>query len=193
MSPWHAGSEVMNPSAAESFRETASRTETRVACQVVASHVPVTNLPLFKTPGRLPGMCAAFELNSRVIRPGKLVGLWRRKVKEQLVWAGFAQKEKLASWQRNGGELVDVPAGRFAERSDRDRQLRWGDVAPGLVIRGLVEESSGKPLLKIVTRASTPEEVVRFEHDRMPVIEAPIFSGDPVEVEEAPNPQGELF
>jgi hypothetical protein len=138
-------------------------------------------------------MCAAFELNSRVIRPGKRVGVWRNAQAEQLVWAGFARCEVLGWWKKQGGELVDVPADRFAERSTRDRQLRWDDLPAGFVVRGLVAALNGTPLLKIVTRASTEEELCSFEHPRMPVVEAPLFSAAAIDVELPVDLQGELF
>jgi hypothetical protein len=54
--------------------------------------------------------------------------------------------------------------------------------------------------LKIVTRASTEEELKRFEHPRMPVIEAPLYSAEPVPLPEPPasaaepdDPQGRLL
>jgi hypothetical protein len=137
-------------------------------------------------------MCAAFELNSRMIRPGKLVGLWQQTGRTQLVWAGFARNESARWWKSQGGELVDVPAQRFAERSDRDRKLRWDDVPAGLVIRGVLVPNEGKPLLKIVTRASTEDELQRFEHPRMPLIELPFFSAEPFDVPDD-SPQAELF
>ena len=87
--------------------------------------------------------------------------------------------------------MVDVPAERFAERSDRDGQLRWDDVLRGYVVRGLIDPNDGKPLLKIVTRASTAEELARFEHPRMPLIEPPLFSAELFE--EAEDSQRELF
>lgn len=140
-------------------------------------------------------MCAALELNRRVIRPSKWVRVWRNQLAcEQFVWAGFARKESLGWWKRQGGELVDVPAHRFAERSDRDGQLRWDEVPVGLVVRGLLDPNDGKPLLKVVTRASTTEEIARFEHPRMPLIEAPLFNAEIPAEEAAPQqPQGELF
>ncbi len=139
-------------------------------------------------------MCAALELNSRMIRPGKLTAAWRNGIAEQLIWAGFARKETLGWWKRNGAELVDVPAHRFAERSERDRQLRWDDVPAGLVVRGIVVVETSTPLLKIVTRASTAEEIQRFEHPRMPLIEQPIFSAAPIESDPpTKSAQRELF
>ena len=138
-------------------------------------------------------MCAALELNSRIIRPGKRVGLWRNAQAEQLVWAGFARREVLDWWKRQGGELVDVPAHRFAERSDRDRQLRWDDVPAGFVVRGLVAVPDETPLLKVVTRASTEDEMRRFQHPRMPLLEAPLFSAEAIDVAPPVDAQGELF
>ncbi len=130
-------------------------------------------------------MCAAFELNSRVIRPGKLVRVWRSQKPAVFVWAGFARRESLGWWREKGAELVDIPAERFAERSDDDRQLRWDAVPSGLVIRGLIDPHEGQPLLKVVTRASTAEEIARFHHDRMPSMESPLFSAESLGIEEA--------
>ena len=139
-------------------------------------------------------MCAALELNQTRIRPGQLIAAWGRGGALRLVWAGFARKESLGWWKRQGGELVDVPAHRFAERSDRDRQLRWDDIPPGHVVRGLLDPRDGKPLLKIVTRASTPDELARYEHPRMPLLELPLISAEIIAV---PPPetsaQAELF
>ena len=132
-------------------------------------------------------MCAAFELKNRILRPGKLVRVWRSQQPAVLVWAGFARRESLGWWEKNGGELVDIPAERFAERSERDRQLRWDAVPAGMVIRGVVDPHDGKPLLKVVTRASTAEEFARFQHDRMPFLEAPLFSAESLGVEDGPE------
>jgi hypothetical protein len=131
-------------------------------------------------------MCAALDLNETRIRPGQLVAVWGRAGAARYVWAGFARKESLGWWRKKGGELVDVPADRFAERSDRDRQLRWEAIPREQVVRGLVDPNDGKPLLKIVTRASTADELARFEHPRMPVLEAPLVSAEPI-----PAPAGE--
>jgi hypothetical protein len=146
-------------------------------------------------------MCAALGTKNRIIRPGKTVRVWRQGRKEgEFVWAGFARKETLGWWRKKGGEYVDVPAARFAERSDRDRQLRWDEIPPGMVVRGLVDPNDGKPLLKVVTRASTPGELARFEHPRMPLLETALYSAEPL-ADDAQEPteanpdslQGELF
>ncbi len=138
-------------------------------------------------------MCAAFESNSRIVRPGRVAALWRREGRGQLVWAGFARRESLAWWTRKGGELADVPAHRFAERSDRDGQLRWDEVPPGFVVRGLIDPNDGKPLLKVVTRAASEAELERFGHPRMPLLEAPLFSAEAFDIATEPGAQGELF
>lgn len=138
-------------------------------------------------------MCAAFELNSRVIRPGKIVGLWRQTGREQLVWAGFARHESIAWWIRKGGELADIPAHRFAERSERDHRLRWDEIPTSRIIRGLIDPNGGKPLLKVVTRASDEAELARFQHPRMPLIELPLFSAEPFDLEGSDEAQAELF
>jgi hypothetical protein len=104
---------------------------------------------------------------------------------------------------------VDIPAKRFAERSDKDGHLTWDDVPAGQVVRGVIDPNEGKPLLKVVTSASTPEELAKYEHERVPLIEPPLYSAEdtglPFEqpkprapkakpVQEAPgSAQGELF
>lgn len=123
-------------------------------------------------------MCAALELNARMIRPGKWVAFWKKDGASKLVWAGFARSESLKWWERNGGELVDVPADRFAERSNVTKELGWDAVPDGKVVRGLVERNGGSPVLKIVTRASTDSELQQFQHERMPLMEPPLYSGD---------------
>ena len=47
------------------------------------------------------------------------------------------------------------------------------------VIRALLDHQTGKPLIKIVTRASSPEELERFQHPRMPLLEFPLFGAMP--------------
>ncbi len=131
-------------------------------------------------------MCAALELNEQVLRPGTLVCVWTPAGGLRLVWAGFARRESLGWWRKNGAELVDVPATRFAERSDRTRELRWDDVPRGLVARGIVDRSGKSPLLKVVTRVSSGDELARFEHERMPLLEAPLYSAEPVPIMEPP-------
>ena len=141
-------------------------------------------------------MCAAFELNSRVIRPGKVVRVWTGMgTNGKFVWAGFARNEIAGWWKKKGWEPVDVPAEKFAERSDRTRQLAWDAVPEGLVVRGVIEANVEVPLLKIVTRASSAEELQRFEHPRMPLIEPPLFSAEPLGFEDdgSSTMQPELF
>lgn len=127
-------------------------------------------------------MCAAFEVNSRMLRPGKWVPFWSKLGSNRLIWAGFARSETLRWWSQQGAELVDIPADRFAERSDRTRQLAWDAIPPGCVIRGLIDPHGGAPLLKVVTRAATEAEARRFDHDRMPETAPPLFSADRIDL-----------
>ena len=144
-------------------------------------------------------MCAALELNKTMLRPGGWVCVWAQMTGLRLVWAGFARRETLPWWKKKGGELVDVPAERFAERSGLTGELRWDDVPRGQVGRGIIDRSGKTPLLKVVTRASDAAELARFEHPRMPLLEAPLFSSEPVGedlVLPPPKPQwvqGSLF
>ena len=65
-----------------------------------------------------------------------------------------------------GAQLVDVPATRFAVRSLMSRKLAWEEVPLGMVVRGLVDSNSGRPLLKVVTRLSTAAEMAFMQHVR---------------------------
>ncbi|MCX7868537.1 MAG: hypothetical protein N2322_01175 [Terrimicrobiaceae bacterium] len=102
------------------------------------------------------------------------------------VWAGFARSEIFDWWVRRGGEVVDLPADRFAERSRRDRRLIWEDIAAGRVIRGLACDG----VVRVVTRQASPEELARFDHPRMPVIEPPWHPAADIEL---PPPEPDLF
>lgn len=126
-------------------------------------------------------MCARLELNDTSRQPGQALAVWLEERRSAwLIWAGFARGESLGRWLSMGGQLVDIPARRFAERSNRTRRLVWDDVPFGKVVRGIIDSNSGKPLLKVVTRAATPEEYARFEHPRMPLIEPPRVSAEQV-------------
>ena len=123
-----------------------------------------------------------------------VLGGWAETGPVYGVWAGFARQETLGWWRRQGGRLVDVPADRFAERSDADRRLIWADVPGGRVLRAWMP--SGAPgaavLLKIVTRAASAAELAHFGHDRMPVIEPAQYGTGALDVPENSR-QGELF
>jgi hypothetical protein len=121
-------------------------------------------------------MCAAFEFKGTFRKPGHLVnGVHESKIVSH-VWAGFARAEILPWWKRQGALLLDIPATRFAERSDLTHQLIWDEINPDLVLRGLLDLRTTNPLIKVVTRASTPAELERFQHPRMPVLQPPLFA-----------------
>jgi len=123
-------------------------------------------------------MCATFQFRGKTYKPGqKVTGSGERGIVRH-AWAGFARSEILSWWQKRGGVLIDIPADLFAERSEVTGKLIWDDVADGLVIRGLLDIQTAQPLIKVVTRPSSPEENERFQHPRMPLIEPPRF--DPV-------------
>ena len=127
-------------------------------------------------------MCATFQFRGKTYKPGqKVTGSGERGIVRH-AWAGFARSEILSWWQKRGAVLVDLPAERFAERSEVTGKLIWDEVADGFVIRGLVDIQdiqdiqATQPLIKIVTRASSPEEIDRFQHPRMPLLEVPRFA-----------------
>jgi hypothetical protein len=145
-------------------------------------------------------MCATFESTGTQHRPGRLIPIWRGTRFERVLWGGFARSERLGWWKSKGCLPVDVPAGRFAERSQKDGRLHWGEVPEGHVIRGLWDSSGSTPQILIVTRPATLAEVEAFGHDRMPLLEAPLYSCVPIGPEPAsengsnPGPkQMELF
>ena len=125
-------------------------------------------------------MCAAILTKGKVIRPGKPLGVHTSSGKVVAPWGGFARNEIRSWWERRGLIPVDVPAEQFAERSDRDGKLRWGAVPHGLVLRGMYEERNGIYTVRMVTRASLPAELEQFEHARMPVLEEPLVSAEPI-------------
>lgn len=124
-------------------------------------------------------MCAAFEFKGKSVKPGKPVVAASSNGPIRHVWAGFARQEILAWWQKKGGLLIDVPATRFAERSHLSGKLIWDSVPSGLVIRGLLDNQTPTPLIKIVTRQARDFEFEQFQHPRMPVLEAPLFQPVP--------------
>jgi hypothetical protein len=121
-------------------------------------------------------MCACLWINEAIIMPCQRVQL-RREGGRRLgcVWAGFAQREALGWWEKNGGLLIDVPAERFALRFREDSRLVWNEVPSGHVIRGIIDSREGAPLLKVVIRPANDEEQSRFEHPRMPLFAPPLF------------------
>lgn len=129
-------------------------------------------------------MCATFQSRGKTYKPGQeITGSGERGVVRH-GWAGFARSEILSWWEMRGALIIDIPADRFAERSGITGKLIWDDVAEGLVIRGLVDIQTAQPLIKVVTRASSPEEFARFQHPRMPLLEAPRFAPLPAEMDE---------
>ena len=123
-------------------------------------------------------MCSAFQFRQQTFRPGTEVLARSPLGLERLVWAGFAKKESLAWWTGEGGVLLDLPADRFAERSDMTGRLIWSDIPVRCVLRGLMDRRGTSPLLKIVTRASTLQEIGVFQHPRMPFLEEMLYGDE---------------
>ena len=133
-------------------------------------------------------MCATFQFRGKTYKPGSAVSGSGERGIVRHAWAGFARSEILSWWQKRGAVLIDIPADRFAERSEVTGKLIWDAVADGFVIRGLVDIQTTQPLIKVVTRASSPEEVDRFQHPRMPLLEVPRFATLPPGVEKGGEP-----
>ena len=124
-------------------------------------------------------MCATFQICGKTYKPGRVLTGSGKSGVVRHAWAGFARNEILAWWQKKGAVLIDIPAERFAERSDVTGKLIWDNVDEGLVIRGLVDVQTTLPLIKVLTRASNPEELERFQHPRMPLLVVPLFEPVP--------------
>lgn len=121
-------------------------------------------------------MCATFKNGDRVFKPRSIVEAKGKAGGVSAVWAGFARSEILAWWKRQGAEELDVTATEFAERSDATGELVWGTVPEGLVLRAVLDSRATTPLLKVVTREATEEELAVYGHPRMPVLERPIHT-----------------
>ena len=133
-------------------------------------------------------MCATFQARGKTYKPGQEIAATGARGVVRHAWAGFARSEILAWWEKRGAVLIDIPADRFAERSTITGKLIWGEVAEGVVIRGLVDIQAARPLIKVVTRASSPEELDRFQHPRMPLLEAARFAPLPPGDDEHSDP-----
>lgn len=125
-------------------------------------------------------MCAVFKVQGKTFRPGREVPAIGPAGPCHGIWAGFARSEILNWWIQRGGFLIDIPAEEFAERSDRTGELVWDAVGEGLVVRGLLDRQTSHELVKIVTREATPDELDRFQHNRMPVLEKPLYANGSV-------------
>ena len=121
-------------------------------------------------------MCSTFQFRGKTYKPGQEVAGSGECGIVRHAWAGFARREVLSWWQKRGAVLVDIPAERFAERSGVTGKLIWDDVEDGLVIRGLLDIQTAQPLIKVVTRPSSPGEIERFQHPRMPLLESARFA-----------------
>jgi hypothetical protein len=130
-------------------------------------------------------MCAVFKVKGIEFRPGREVHADGPGGAVRAVWAGFARSEILHWWISKGGVPIDIRAEEFAERSEADGSLVWRAVPEGFAIRGLLDTQSGGALVKIVTRAATPEEFAHFQHPRHPVLEAPLHAETPAPPPEA--------
>ena len=112
-------------------------------------------------------MCATFQIRGKTYKPGRVITGSGKSGVVRYAWAGVARNEILAWWQKEGANLIDIPAERFAERSEVTVKLVWDELDEGLVIRGLVDVQNTQQLIKIATWASSPEELDRFQHPRM--------------------------
>ncbi len=133
-------------------------------------------------------MCAVCKVHGTTFRPGREVPAVGPDGVIYRVWAGFARSEILNWWIRRGGILLDIPAEEFAERSDRTGELGWDTLPPGLVIRAILDRQTAHELIKIVTRESGRAELEKFEHNRMPVLDRPIYAAAP---RKCPSPRPE--
>jgi hypothetical protein len=122
-------------------------------------------------------MCAIFETGGVRRKPGSVITAWRAPLRTiSLPWTGFARHEILEWWMRRGYEPVDVPAERFAVRSNISEELVWSDLPGNRVLRAIAHRKSGE--LRMATCAATAEELLHFQHERMPVVDEALFSAE---------------
>jgi len=127
-------------------------------------------------------MCSVFKNKTLVLKPGRVVSGSSKRGQVAAIWAGFARSEILNWWHQQGAEDVELTATSFAERSDRTGQLVWEDIPQDHVISAILDLRENPALLKVVTRPAHPNELLKFEHPRLPVIQKrkfpPILPGD---------------
>ena len=126
-------------------------------------------------------MCSVFKNKNLVLKPGRVLQGASFQGQVSGVWAGFARSEILDWWHRQGAEKVELTATSFAERSSRSGQLVWEEIPDDHVISAILDHRENPALLKVVTRPANPEELAKFEHPRLPLLEkrkfAPISPG----------------
>ena len=124
-------------------------------------------------------MCSVFKNKNLVLKPGRLLKGASERGPVSAVWAGFARSEILDWGKKQGAEDVELTATSFAERSEKTRQLVWDDVPEGQVISALLDHRENPALLKVVTRPSNEDELARFEHPRLPLLQKRKFEPVP--------------
>ena len=129
-------------------------------------------------------MCSVFKNKNLVLKPGRLLKGATQRGPVSAVWAGFARSEILDWWKHQGSEEVELTATSFAERSEITRQLVWEDVPEGQVISALLDHRENPALLKVVTRPANEDELARFEHPRLPLLQKRKFEPVPPAEEE---------
>jgi hypothetical protein len=129
-------------------------------------------------------MCSVFKNKNLVLKPGRLLKGATQRGPVSAVWAGFARSEILDWWKKQGTEEVELAATSFAERSEKTHQLVWDDVPEGHVISALLDHREKPALLKVVTRPSNEDELARFEHPRLPLLQKRKFEPVPPAEEE---------
>lgn len=129
-------------------------------------------------------MCSVFKNKNLVLKPGRLLKGATQRGPVSAVWAGFARSEILDWWKHQGAEEVELTASSFAERSEKTRQLVWDDVPEGQVISALLDHRENPALLKVVTRPTNKDELARFDHPRLPLLQKRKFEPVPPAEEE---------
>ena len=129
-------------------------------------------------------MCSVFKNKNLVLKPGRLLKGATQRGPVSAVWAGFARSEILDWWKHQGSEEVELTATSFAERSEITRQLVWEDVPEGQVISALLDHRENPALLKVVTRPTNEDELARFDHPRLPLLQKRKFEPVPPAEEE---------
>lgn len=140
-------------------------------------------------------MCNVFEQVGRVVKPGGRVVVYLRGPGGRMavvadekgrlprpfvaIYAGAAKSERLHFlWlrQKKGEEVLVPGVSKFGDWHVKQNRQLDHDLPAGSALAGvLLPEQTGRDgkvyrLLKVQTRAATPEEEERVGNDRMPVV-----------------------
>lgn len=145
------------------------------------NELPMKGLAAGPAPDYPSEMCNRVIQKGHVVKPqGRLTVLMKGPGGEyelpfEAVFGGPARTENRNYWiKREGAEEVRIPDVQgFGEQDKTSGRQNWEDLPDGSSLEGLLlPPPPGKDyrLVKVVTRAATPDEFQRLGNDRAPVV-----------------------